>query len=90
MILAIVSFVMIFAISMTLIKIYINQISLEIPLTMDKILQWGAIPGTFNYSYSKSITLFNMTGFDSSSYKIEMTSVGPFNYTVTRNFVKPV
>ena len=37
MILAIVSFGFIFAISMSLIEIYINQIRVEIPLTMDKM-----------------------------------------------------
>jgi len=85
-----VSFFMIFIISLTLIENLNNQIRIFTPLTMQNMTTWAMLPGALNYKYTKSVYLFSIDSLDPDSSDINMTSVGPFNYTIERQFVKPV
>lgn len=51
---------------------------------------WGSIPGTLKYEYTKSVTLFNIEGVEDDTGLMEMSSIGPINYTVSREFINPV
>ena len=84
-ILAIVSFFMIFVISLTLIANLNDKIKLYSPLTMSNTTSWASIPGTLNYTYSKQLYLFNIVNLTDDK-EINMTHVGPFNYTIERQF----
>ena len=48
------------------------------------------MPGALNYNYTKSIHLFNISNVNPASNEIDLTSVGPLDYTVNRTFVNPV
>ena len=89
-ILAIVSFFMIFVVSLILMENLHDKIELFTPLTMLNQTAWAQIPGTLNYTYSKQVYLFSIQAADSATGVINMTHVGPFNYTVDRQFVDPV
>ena len=48
------------------------------------------MPGSLNYTYTKTVYLFSLNDLDSTSNAINLTSVGPLNYKVNRTFVNPV
>ena len=48
------------------------------------------MPGDLNYNYTKSVYLFTVDDFNPASNEIDLTSVGPLEYTVNRTFVNPV
>jgi len=87
---AIVSFFMIFVISVTLVEDLHNKVKIFTPMTMRNITTWANIPGALNYTYSKSVYLFSIDSLDPDSALISLTAEGPMNYTVNRQFVKPV
>ena len=80
---------MIFIISLTLIENLNDKIKLFTPLTMNNITRWGEIPGTLNYTYNKEVYLFNINNMTDAG-EINMTSVGPLNYSVARHFNNPI
>ena len=81
--LAIISFVLIFIISLTLIQNLNDTIIEFTPLTMKNYTTWGVLPGDLNYTYEKSFYLFSIdTATDTG--QINLKSVGPLNYSVSR------
>ena len=89
-ILAIISFLMVFVITMTLIDKLNNRIQVYAPMTMNNMTAWAQIPGALDYTYTKTMYLFNVQEFNSETKSIEMESYGPYDYSVARNLTNPV
>lgn len=58
---SIISFLMIFLISCTLIESLNDKIKLFTPLTESNHTTWAHIPGSLNYTYTKELYLFSVT-----------------------------
>ena len=89
LVLAVVSFAMIFVISLTLINSLNDLIRGYTPLAVDNMGRWASIPGDLKYTYNKSVYLFSIQDIDSSSGTMDVKSVGPLDYSVKRNFTNP-
>lgn len=87
--LSLVSFALIFIISQVLIENLHDNIKQYTPLVMQNKTTWGEIPGTLNYNYTKSLYLFNIENSTSTSH-VTLTTIGPLDYEVQRQFVDPV
>lgn len=79
---------MIFVISLLLIENLHDNIKQYTPLTMQNMTTWGAIPGSANYSYTKSVHLFDIED-SSTPGNINLTCFGPIGYDVSRTFKDP-
>ena len=88
--LAIISFALIFIISLTLIQNLNDKIVEFTPLTMKNYTTWGVVPGDLNYTYEKSFYLFSIESSDNTTGEVDLMPIGPLNYSVSREFVDPV
>ena len=88
--LAIISFALIFIISITLIQNLNDKIVEFTPLTMKNYTTWGVVPGDLNYTYEKSFHLFSINSVNDDTGYIDLKPIGPLNYSVSRTFVDPV
>ena len=93
-ILSFVSFILIFFVTALYTFKNNNQIMEQLPLKMQNIPQWGQIPGSLNYTYTKNFTLFNLTGISSStdieSVQLNLTSIPSITFNITRDFTNIV
>ena len=80
-VLSIVSFIMIFIVSVALIENLHDKIKIFTPLTMQNVTTWGKIPGALNYTYTKELTLFDINNITNENI-INMTSIGPLTYEI--------
>ena len=85
-------FTIIFMVGFLIVAQHDRLILDQIPLKMSNFKQWGQIPGTLNYTYLKTFTLFNLTELDDTydNVQIRLNSTDPITYNVTKNFSNSV
>lgn len=65
-IVSVITFTLVFVVSLVMINNLNDTIRLQAPLTAKDENKWAQMPGYYNYTYTKEVYLFNLIDLDQS------------------------
>ena len=71
-----------------------NSVIAKVPLQQSDYERWGVIPGTFEFDYSRTVTVYNINKFTPATTEGDMPLLnlnqgGPYQLDATRTFNDP-